>query len=66
MNLLGTKNTDWQDEIFRTAVSHDHNVAASGAFKSVPYRVSLGYTDQTGILGKYRYAKNDRSDQLKS
>ncbi len=49
-DLLGTKNTDWQDEIFRTAVSHDHNVAASGAFKSVPYRVSLGYTDQTGIL----------------
>ncbi|GAF02524.1 SusC/RagA family TonB-linked outer membrane protein [Saccharicrinis fermentans] len=49
-NLLGTENTDWQDEIFRTAISHDHNFAASGAYKNLPYRVSLGYTDQTGIL----------------
>ena len=49
-DLLGTENTDWQDEIFRTAVSHDHNFSVSGAYKSLPYRVSLGYTDQTGIL----------------
>ncbi len=49
-DLLGTENTDWQDEIFRTAVSQDHNLAVSGAYKNVPYRVSLGYTDQTGIL----------------
>ncbi|WP_461637194.1 SusC/RagA family TonB-linked outer membrane protein [Labilibaculum euxinus] len=47
---LGTENTDWQKEIFRTAVSHDHNVAISGSYKELPYRVSLGYTDQTGIL----------------
>ena len=49
-DLLGTANTDWQDEIFRTAISHDHNFAASGAYKNLPYRVSLGYTDQSGIL----------------
>jgi iron complex outermembrane receptor protein len=47
---LGTKNTDWQKAIFRTAVSHDQNVALSGSYKDLPYRVSLGYTDQTGIL----------------
>ena len=47
---LGTANTDWQDLIFRTAVSHDHNVTVSGALKNLPYRVSVGYTDQQGIM----------------
>lgn len=48
---LGTANTDWQDLIYRTAISHDHNVTVSGgAFNFLPYRVSVGYTDQQGIL----------------
>ncbi|MDO4195043.1 MAG: TonB-dependent receptor [Prevotellaceae bacterium] len=50
VNALGTANTDWQDLIFRTAFSHDHNVTVSGATKNLPYRVSLGYTDQEGTL----------------
>ena len=47
---LGTANTDWQDQIYRTAISHDHNVTLSGALKQLPYRLSVGYTDQQGIL----------------
>ena len=47
---LGSANTNWQKEIFRQAVSQDHNVNVSGAIKNMPYRVSLGYTNQTGIL----------------
>ncbi|KGF35908.1 TonB-dependent receptor [Hoylesella buccalis] len=47
---LGTSNTDWQKEIYRTAISHDHNVAVQGAVKGLPYRVSVGYTGQQGIL----------------
>ena len=47
---LGTANTNWQDEIYRTAFSHDHNITVSGAYKFLPYRVSVGYTDQQGIL----------------
>ncbi len=50
LDLLGAENTDWQKEIFRSAFSHDHNVSASGSLKTVPYRVSYGYTDQQGIL----------------
>lgn len=50
LNLLGNANTNWQDEIFGTGVSHTHNLSISGAYKILPYRVSLGYTDQTGIL----------------
>jgi iron complex outermembrane receptor protein len=47
---LGSQNTNWQREIFRTAVSQDHNLSLSGAYKALPYRVSLGYTDQNGIM----------------
>jgi TonB-dependent starch-binding outer membrane protein SusC len=47
---LGTENTDWQKEIFRNAISHDHNLSFSGAYKFLPYRFSVGYTDQNGIL----------------
>jgi iron complex outermembrane receptor protein len=43
-------NTDWQNEIFRTAVSTDHNLTMSGGLKNMPYRVSLGYTNSQGIL----------------
>jgi len=49
-SALGTANTDWQDLIYRTAVSHDHNVTVSGSMKDLPYRVSVGFTDQQGIL----------------
>jgi TonB-linked SusC/RagA family outer membrane protein len=49
-NKLGSENTNWQKEIFRTAVSQDHNLGISGAYKDLPYRVSFGYTDQNGIL----------------
>ncbi len=41
-SLLGDASTDWQDEIYRTAVSHDHHFSVSGSFKTVPYRLSLG------------------------
>ena len=50
VSALGTANTNWQDEIFRTAISHDHNVTVAGAVKNLPYRVSVGYTDQQGTL----------------
>lgn len=47
---LGTANTDWQDEIFRPAVSTDHHVSINGGFKNLPYRVSLGYNYNNGIV----------------
>ena len=51
LSLLGNANTDWQNEIYRTAFSHDHNLTVSGSLDQfLPYRVSAGYTDQEGIL----------------
>ena len=50
----GTYDTDWQDEIYRAGVSHEHNVSLSGGISkqswSMPYRISVGYTSQDGIL----------------
>ena len=48
--LLGTENTNWQDLIYRQAYSTDNNLSLSGSVKSVPYRVSLGYLNQDGVL----------------
>lgn len=48
--LLGSSNTDWQKEIYRDAIAHDHNLSFSGGVKNLPYRASLGYTYQDGIL----------------
>jgi TonB-linked SusC/RagA family outer membrane protein len=49
-SLLGNAKTNWQDEIFQTAISTDNNLSITGAMKNLPYRLSLGYLDQQGIL----------------
>ncbi|MFD2574490.1 SusC/RagA family TonB-linked outer membrane protein [Spirosoma soli] len=48
--LLGPANTNWQKEIYHPAFSVDANVSASGTYRKMPYRVSLGYLDQNGVL----------------
>ena len=48
--LMGTASTDWQNQIYQTAFSLDHNLSISGAVKNFPYRASVGYSDQTGLL----------------
>jgi iron complex outermembrane receptor protein len=58
MNRLGDANTNWQKEIFRNAISHDHNVSVAGAVKDIPYRFSYGYTDQQGILKNTSMTRN--------
>jgi len=47
---LGTANTDWQKQIYQTALTTDNNISLSGATKVLPYRISFGYLDQDGIL----------------
>jgi iron complex outermembrane receptor protein len=49
-DMMGTASTNWQDEIFDNAFGHEHYVGASGAFSFMPYRFSVGYTGQDGIL----------------
>lgn len=47
---LGNANTDWQDKIFTGALGTDTNFSVRGGIKGVPFRASLGYTQQDGIL----------------
>ncbi len=48
--LVGGKGTDWQDEIFRTAVSHSHQVSVTGGNKETQFAFSLGYMNQNGVI----------------
>lgn len=41
---------NWQDEIFRTALQHNHNLRLSGGTEGVRYNASLSYYNQEGIL----------------
>lgn len=48
--LLGQANTNWQDEIFRTAFSQDNNLSVRGSLGRMPYRASVGFLNQDGVL----------------
>ncbi len=50
ISRLGTANTDWQSVIYQTALTTDNNLSVSGGLKNLPYRVSVGYLNQEGIL----------------
>jgi len=49
-NYLYNKNTDWQDEIYRTSFSHDHLFRVEGGDAIAKYDISLGYTNDQGLL----------------
>ncbi|SMO91322.1 iron complex outermembrane recepter protein [Saccharicrinis carchari] len=59
--LLGHADTDWQKEIFQTSFGHDHNFSMSGSKLNTLFRLSLGYSNQKGLLktsGLDRYTAN--------
>lgn len=58
VDKLGTANTNWQDEIFKTAFGQDHNLGISGALYDIPYRVSGSYSNKDGIL---KTSNNERA-----
>jgi iron complex outermembrane receptor protein len=49
--FIGTANTDWQDEIFQTALTTNNNISVSGAlFDKLPVRLSVGNVENLGFL----------------
>ena len=48
--LLSLGHTKWQDKIYRDAIAFDNNISFTGGIKKFPYRLSLGYLNQNGIL----------------
>lgn len=43
-------NTDWYKIAYHTGVSQNHNISFSGATPATKYFVSVGYSDQNGIV----------------
>jgi len=50
ISRLGSNDTDWQREIYETARAQNNSFSVSGGLLNMPFRASLGYTDQDGIL----------------
>ena len=50
ISRLGSNDTDWQREIYETARAQNNSFSVSGGLLDMPFRASLGYTDQDGIL----------------
>ena len=48
--LLGNADTNWQKEIYQTAPMSNSTLILSGAYKTLPYRVSVGHSYADGIL----------------
>ena len=50
-SLMGNANTNWQDEIFKKALGYDSDLSVMGMIGNhLPFRASIGYTNQDGIL----------------
>ncbi len=62
--LMGNASTDWQDQIYRQAFGTDHNVSVSGGAKHMPYRATVGYTDQNGIVKTSNFQRTTASVAL--
>ena len=61
---LGTANTDWQKEIFRTAATYDNTVSLIGSVAKVPFRVSYGNLYQEGTVITNNLKRNSASLSL--
>ena len=63
--MMGDANTNWQDQIFKKALGYDSNIGINGMIgNSLPFRVSLGYTNQDGILKTSNFERTTASVSL--
>ncbi len=61
---LGAANTDWQNQIYQTAIISDNNLSISGSLKNLPYRLSGEYLNQQGVLKTDHLQREDLSLSL--
>ncbi|PVX51770.1 iron complex outermembrane receptor protein [Balneicella halophila] len=65
-DYINYQGTDWQKEIFNPSVGHEHNVSLSGSIKQrLPFRVSLGYLDDNGILRTSQFERTTAAVSLR-
>jgi TonB-dependent starch-binding outer membrane protein SusC len=62
--LLGNASTNWQDLVYRNAFSTDNNLSISGSYKFLPYRLSVGYLNQDGILKTSNFQRTSAAINL--
>jgi TonB-linked SusC/RagA family outer membrane protein len=54
-----TIDTKWSDYIYQTGFQQNHSLSISGATKSTNYYLSVGYTDQAGIIVKNKFTRKN-------
>ena len=55
-------NTDWQKEVLRTGVSHNHNLSINGGGAKTKYMASINFMDRQGVVdGSHMNRLNIRS-----
>ncbi|HEY4788154.1 MAG TPA: TonB-dependent receptor [Bacteroidales bacterium] len=64
LSILGDQNTNWQKQIFKASVSSDHNLSLTGSYKTLPYRFSIGHTDNNGIMKNTGFKRETGSINL--
>lgn len=58
-------NTDWQDAIYRTAITQDYNFGVrANLFKTIPFRASIGYNETEGVVKTNDYERITASLRL--
>lgn len=58
-------NTDWRDNVFRTAITSNTNFSArANLFKKIPFRASIGYTNAEGVVSTDDYERVSASFKL--
>ena len=65
INRLGSSSTDWQDEIYNTAVGQDYSISGAGVVSGMPLRFSLGLSDHDGILKGDNFERKTASINFK-
>ncbi|MCK0123769.1 SusC/RagA family TonB-linked outer membrane protein [Gelidibacter sp. F2691] len=57
-SLLGNSSTDWQKQIYQTAVGAIHNITVSQGFENFNFRANVNHTSQQGVLTGDLYERN--------
>lgn len=51
-------DTDWQDQVYRNAISTDHNFSArANLYGKIPFRASIGYNNSQGLVKTSDYER---------
>ena len=53
----GTTNTDWYDQVYRSALTMDHQVSIDGGNERTKFYVGLGYNNSEGVVNGSQFQR---------